>query len=486
LSPKNKKHKLLFLDTMNFAKLSVEQQGKILNIPKLPKPKALGRKPKNKTEFEELKKYNIQDSRISREFLVFLYNGFQDIGADVKTTLAQTSMSLFRNKYLKTSYYGLDVAGLDFIFKSYYGGRTECFKRGLAKNIKYYDINSLYPYVMKNFEYPDPNSVRFKKMSCLETIKQYHGFSDVIIKSPDIKHPLLPYRSKLKLIFPIGEIRGVYTHIELREALKLGYKIKFFGHTYYYVRSCRPFKDFVTDLYNLRLKYKKDNNNMEFVVKILMNSLYGKFAQRFNDLTNVVATDNITYNDFKRVNFHHEPLNNIFSRVSYDSKPAVFCFPEWASYVTAYARLEIYKYITKYNTIYCDTDSVFTTDTIKTGQNLGMMKLEAEVIEGLFIRPKFYGIKTKNKDMLRIKGINMYHITKQHKYKEFKNFVSKPEPMIKYEKFTKFKEAVSRVMIPGQIVQTHKQFNLNDQKRVWLKPFSIKYLSDSKPIEITE
>ena len=40
------------------------------------------------------------------------------------------------------------------------------------------------------------------------------------------------------------------------------------------------FTDFITDLYNMRLEYppKKTNDPMNYIAKIIMNSLYGRFG----------------------------------------------------------------------------------------------------------------------------------------------------------------------------------------------------------------
>jgi len=62
---------ITFIDTLNFARLSVEKLGKIVGVPKLDKPSFLGQKPKNKEEEEILKVYNFRDSEISKKFLEF-------------------------------------------------------------------------------------------------------------------------------------------------------------------------------------------------------------------------------------------------------------------------------------------------------------------------------------------------------------------------------------------------------------------------------
>ena len=45
----------------------------------------------------------------------------------------------------------------DYIKKTYQGGRTEVFKH-FGANLYYYDVNSLYPYVMSKYKYPNLDS----------------------------------------------------------------------------------------------------------------------------------------------------------------------------------------------------------------------------------------------------------------------------------------------------------------------------------------
>ncbi len=126
LDPKlTKRHKLTFVDTMNYARLGVEKLGKILKIPKLGKPACLGRLPKNVKEEKELLIYNIRDSEISCKALRFLYNSMYSLGASPKMTIASSSMSLFRNKYLKDTYFPHKSEILVDQLDAYFGGRCE-------------------------------------------------------------------------------------------------------------------------------------------------------------------------------------------------------------------------------------------------------------------------------------------------------------------------------------------------------------------------
>ena len=237
---------MIFADTFSIIPTSVEKLGKTLNMPKLKKPEWLGNKYKNNKEKLELRRYNAMDCKITREFMLQFQKFINELGAELKFTIASTAMNLYRHKYLDYPFdkeyiknFPDDTPVIDFIRDAYYGGRCEAFKRGInteKRVYRIYDVNSLYPSVMLN-EYPYPDSARINNYPNIETINKMHGVSDVIIEAPkDLYYPLLPFRSK-KLIFPVGTFRGVYNHIELRKALDLGYKIHKINRQIYYTKT---------------------------------------------------------------------------------------------------------------------------------------------------------------------------------------------------------------------------------------------------------
>lgn len=465
---------LEFVDSLNYASLSVSQMGKIINLPKYEAPSCLGDFPKNNEEWESLKEYNLRDSYITYKFMKFLIPAFEQLGATFKQTIASTSMSLFRNKYLDGEYFQPNEETLLEIFNAYYGGRTEAFGRGYFENQKYYDFNSLYPSVMKEFKFPDPNSLRINKSGELRYIQEYEGVSHVDIYCPYMRYPLLPYRREdKKLLFPIGNFSGWFSHLELNKAIELGYKIKKIHKTIYFTRMIKPFVNFVDDLYNLRLKYKSEENIMEYVVKILMNSLFGKFNQQFKDKENMMHEETIKFEDVKG---EFEIIGN-YVKIKQDAKPAPFCVPIWGVYITAYARLKLYNTIVKYKAIYCDTDSIITRQEIETSNELGALKLEMNVDKGIIVRPKFYAVKSGDSEYVKIKGLG-----KRLSYLEFMGLLVNKE--IEYTKFTKFREAIRRNLIPNETMIVNKEFSLEDSKRAWDGTFKIDEYQFSEPLDM--
>jgi hypothetical protein len=372
--------------------------------------------------------------------------------------------------------------------------------------------NSLYPSVMIK-EYPNPNSLRHCYKNSLEKINKYHGISDITFDCPYMKYPLLPVRTKDKLLFCVGKnIRGFYTHIEIRKAIELGYKIKKVHETYYFKETIYPFVDYVNDLYAKRMEYKKQKSPMEDITKLMLNSLYGKFCQKFLDKENIVSS--IIFDDTNKNIKSFEPYNdNNFVRVVEDREPSNFCMVMWGSMVTAYARLEIYKYLSEHNPTYCDTDSIITRHTIPTSEKLGDMKLEMEIKSGIIVKPKFYAIINKsskpmfckkcgclmelfdenynifrcvacnitsNRNKIKIKGIGI-----KMQMPIFLQTVFSDEHKISYEKIAKFKESLRRKLCINEVIPITKVLNLRDNKRVWDKIINYSMLNDSEPMDIT-
>jgi len=490
-SPKRKSSRksrksLEFYDTLNFAKMSVDQMGHHLGIPKLDHPMmvywehqedVLGKYPNTQEEMDYLEEYNIRDSEITYKFMEFFIKELEEAGGSFRITIASCAMSLFKNKYLGDfKYYQKDKETLREELQSYYGGRVEAFKRGPFHNAFYYDINSLYPSVMRDFEYPDPNSQHISNEDTTYYLK-YMGSSTVEVTCPKMHKPYLPYKVEgdFKLIFPTGTFKGTYTHADLNYAISLGYIINKVFKSIYYTQSCSPFKDYMNDVYGKRMFYKNKDDPTEIIYKSLMNNLYGKFGEKFDGVDSQIHKDNMTKTDFEKEHLQYGD----YYQISENIDPKSHCIPIWASYVTSYARIRHYPYLCSQNVLYCDTDSVITSDVLETSKELGKWKKEMDIQDGFIVRPKFYGLSNDEKEDVKIKGLplaisfkRLCGITCDEKF-EFKEFAS-------------MKQAIQRNITPNQIIDASKRFILDDDKRVWPGLFDNNTLQESEPIHIGE
>jgi len=495
-TPQDKKRaaKITFLDTMNYCPLSLKQIGEIIgelkqdwdfekeNIPEIGTPK-----------YEIFKAYNINDAKIARKYLIFLAEAFYSFGTRLRITIASTAEKIYRNRFLKdvvpNIFEQLPKEELVFCFLGYYGGRTEVFNRGPVYNRNCYDINSLYPSVMRDEVYPDTNTSRFINEGNMNLILTKEGFSEVDIEVDKMQYPLLPYRDEKtkKVLFPYGKFTGVWPHPELRKALELGYKITKFRRCLWFDKTCRPFKGFVEYMYGKRLEYKEQQSPMEFVTKIIMNSLYGKFGQKFDNKDtiyhiNALNPQMLIDNDFEFI--------KDFVIIKEDKEPSCFSIPAWSAYVTCYGRLKLYEYIIQCEPDMVDTDSVITEKQLPGSSLLGDMKHEYHAPEMIIVRPKFYGINPdgltgKSKREVKCKGMKtrLRYIDLVSKLIEYKQ-QGFETLNVEIRKFIKFRESLRRDKLVNSIEEYTMHFSLEDDKRVWGREFHHEIFQKSEPKQI--
>jgi len=313
---KDQSHRVKFMDTLNIFNTSLEKVGKdLLHIKgKTPEKFKLSSEDletiqSGKFSNDELKEiYNISEETINKvkgdnldynitdediEYcardceivlkVVQLFSNFLfQYGVNMSSTIASIALRLYLTNFLD---HEIKVSGYDGFFRnSYFGGRVEVFKgrKTWVDNVYYYDFNSLYPSVMFEAQYPDPETLKYQPFSSVEYIKKYEGVSECTVYVPkDVKIPPLPYRHGGKLLFPVGTLTGWWNHNELRNAISYGVKILKVHKTVYAKETISPFRDFVHHFYTMRKKYKEEKNvTGALFTKYILNSLYGKFGQR--------------------------------------------------------------------------------------------------------------------------------------------------------------------------------------------------------------
>lgn len=486
-------NKATFLDTLNYLPASVKELGKLVGVAKLPHPSCFGRVPATSEEWLFLHEYCRNDALISYLwFKQYIYSYFREHKLRFCNTIAATSMSIFRKKYLTRTFTIESRRYHDLAFKAYYGGRTEIFKRGSFDKVNYYDVNSLYPFSMLN-EFPDPDSVEYTKISSLHYIYCYEGLSYVEGWMPDQYAPPLPVRVKGRVLFPTGKIKGHYTHIDIRYAVECGFVITALGESLYYHKTVRPFDSFITDHYAKRLQQKKNNDPMQLMTKLVMNSHYGKYAFDYRTTNEIKHISHVSLKDIQRAKKVIE--HGEYFELYYESyRPTSYSIPIWSAYVTSYARILLHQVLRmkKETVIYCDTDSVFlVNDEIPNSDKLGDFKKEnKEPLNGcIFVRPKFYYAEKP-----KVKGV---------KWKKEEDGIERDprelflelldtcridqEIFAKYRTVVKSHDGTKRGKLQvNEIIQTEKTFDLNDTKRKWRETFTVDSQQDSEPRELSD
>jgi len=362
---------------------------------------------------------------------------FQLYNVDITEVITISSMALriFRTKYYddskeETRIYIPDDNQDRFIRGGYYGGHTDVYIP-YGENLKLYDVNSLYPYIMQNCLMPGG---RGEWLSDLRNAKleNLFGFVKAMVVCPkDMNRPFLPYKENTgQLIFPTGLFLGVYWSEELKYAEKLGYKV-YPLQALQYKMIKTPFKEFINDLYNQRLEAKKNGDEaLSFVLKTTMNSLYGRFGISPESTKTEIAVSKEEFEAGieKEGYYDFRPLGNdtyvmmykqsrraedILDDIKKDlSNSAVHI----SAAITAYARIYMYPHISREDCYYTDTDSIVIKGSLKEDMisptEIGKFKIEYDNIESaIFDAPKEYMLviglpdTDEKKNVIKFKGV---------------------------------------------------------------------------------
>ena len=189
------------------------------------------------------------------EVLVKFNNLIKENNGQLGLTIASTSLKTFQTGYLNNDIKMTNKESNDEMKLSYFGGRVEILRMMLPED-KYrcYDVNSLYPYVMFNNEFPISKPKTINNITPT-MIKELTGITKCRVKAPkDLYLPVLPYKLKLgghnKLIFPLGKFDGYWDNVQLAKAMELGYKIE--PTKMMVFKTDYIFKDYVTNFYKLK------------------------------------------------------------------------------------------------------------------------------------------------------------------------------------------------------------------------------------------
>jgi len=466
-----------FADSLNILKMSVAEIGKLLGFPKL----SLGTKLKSKkSDRNKDIEYCFRDCDI-------VYYGLQKIFEDAgcyKLTQASLSMALFRNSYLQKSIRHNEFQ--EHFFDSYYGGRVEMFKEGKCE-AEVIDGNSAYPFQMVSLNFPDPEKIgcamRPPIKLLLKWLRMYEGCAYVKVRHPEIWLGLLPYKSEGKLKFPVGEFNGCWNFNELRFAIENDVEILSVDKVFYGPAMESPFRKYVTELYNKRLTTEDEFESTR--IKVFMNSLYGKFAQRIKEEFTYLPdwrkqTSLITEHQRKRTFidlqlFNRDRLDAFLVTKAISTKNGLpYAIPSFASYITSGQRVHLAKKLLElkpYHPLYCDTDGIFVGKKckFKDEKQLGGWKKENKIItriNGL----KNYEFKYINKEGKLVSDYKIKGVPKSAK--------KLGENRFEFLSMIRTKEGLRRNQESGIFVKKEKEIKPVYDKRILLKS------GETKPIKL--
>mgnify|MGYP001772540117 CR=1 FL=1 len=476
--------RIAFLDTFNYFKYGEDTMGKLEGIPKI----------LTKEEYElPSSKWNSLIDEKAKEVVQrdteILYRHFMNFkkawGNMIGISIAETSLRVYKARYMPVRLISMPKSHELFIRESYRGGRTESYYIKKELPFLYFDINSLYPYVMATNKYAVSFYREEENYSLNWLEEDVENYSIFALIDYDFSHDYerLPIVVRVKIgnnykLTQKYSAQDVWlTGKEVLEILKEGGNVKIKKVLLYKQRDL--FSRFVYDLYKKREEYKKEAERgdqkakvMEKFYKLILNSLYGKFGQRIveriiSDDETILSyfediEDNITR---KNINGLYWTFHGSFATAKLSKSPKSSYPVSISSEITANARLynwKIQKIFGVENVYMTDTDSFVVNpkasiplDLIDDTE-LGKMKREYEKGATIYINaPKNYIVFDKDHKPIEIKRKGI------------------PKNAIEIEDY---KFAFKRILSPWELKNVNAIVEVEKVKEVKKMPDKLKYI----------
>lgn len=316
---------------------------------------------------------------------VYLYELISGFVSKFGVQITQASAAM--NQWKKISQQSLPNTSKEFydlLAPYYYGGRVECFESGIIDtNFSVLDINSAYPFAMLH-KHPYSGSYTHVE-SYIENADFY--------KVSCISHGAFPYRGEgnpgefAGLRFPNDSERRTFTitgweynaavKTKTVEKLKVLESFLFTDHV--------DFGEYIQHFYEMRKRANEKGNKAESLfAKLLMNSLYGKFAANPDNYRNfmIVPMDVIAGLGQTGWTFGGElgPWGLAEAPLNEDQK-RYYNVATGAS-ITGFVRAMLWQAIAdSEGVLYCDTDSIAVRSpgaSVELGNELGQWKNEGD------------------------------------------------------------------------------------------------------------
>lgn len=464
---KNKKRTIHIKDTIKLLPGKLDDIGKSFNIVQskgnfphdfatIENLNYIGKDPNNKGRNdlwnfkEEAIKYCTNDTEILYEIITkFRNNIWYDWKIDISriNTISSLAMKIFLSSFYNinnTPIYHTGISNEDILRMAYYGGTNLKFIDRID-NGYIYDIVSQYPNAIMR-DIPSGKPVFTDN---IENLENFFGFIYCEVTCPDrsvLKNPILPRRIKVdnieRIVIGTGTWKGWYFSEELKYAKEIGYIITPISG-FRFNRGVDIFKKYIDHFFIIKIQ---STDAKRILAKLILNSLYGRWGinrrssviilvkkEEYNNLKkvhNLISSINDTYDLIAVDEPVRNEIKNLISKsglMNEDQEKDLYSIEDtWkpnstavqlSAAISSYARISINKYINITDNViaYIDTDSVVVQNKLpdnEVGEDLGIIKLEHTINEGLFIRPKFYGIKNnKGEILIKCSSIDSSHIT---------------------------------------------------------------------------
>lgn len=325
-------------------------------------------------------------------FLHTLVTTFTETFGQKTLTIGTASMKQLKKVH---SFENLEASDDADIRKHYYyGGRVECFQKGVikapkGKPFKVYDVNSMYPYAMKSVLHPigkpthESRVIEDSTMFLSVTGHNYGAFPSVV-------------KGKIMFDVPYGTYH--VTRHEWDVACDFGlFDCERVERCVNYDGNTATFEAFVDKFYDLRLAARADKNEMmALFYKFILNSAYGKFGQNPDNYKEYTITDSKT--SMREDGWEPETLEYgdnyvVWSKPTNDTSR--YNVATGASITGAARSILLRAIATAERPLYCDTDSILCSDlplARKDSSALGAWKEEVRCTSAAIAGRKLYAL----------------------------------------------------------------------------------------------
>ncbi len=275
----------------------------------------------------------------------------------------------------------------------YYGGRVQCFEQGVS-NVRFqvYDINSAYPEAML---YAHPFSPEATTLTRPPASGKWHNqLHKCMVTLSCTARGCFPFRlgedpTKGDLFFPHDERTMRRYHVtgyELLAALELDAISNISIETVHVFQHSIKFEEFILDNWDKRAAAKLlGNKALDIIYKLLMNSLYGKFASDYSKYREYVICELDDVLAYRASGYDIDPViwsqgKRLMERKIAEEKHRYYNIATAAS-ITGYVRAKKFRALSIVDRpLYGDTDSIACIGPggLVLGTGLGAWKCEGE------------------------------------------------------------------------------------------------------------
>ncbi len=339
------------LDEVSYKYLHLKKTGKDLDIELVGSSESYWGK-----HYNEILEYCINDAKLTKLLGEWYLKIMQKLPLNIRSRYWFSSAYLaeywLRNNCFIPTLKNIPEEVIYYAYQSYHGGRFEVLSRGSLGYCYHYDINSAYPYHISQLL--DISNGKWVKKDYVPDGVDYGFIKGIYIGNEDnIIEPVMVYDKHALGVFPhfTGETIITLDEYNLIKKFDLGEFKIIDGWFFYSNTPLNPFYK-IKKLYEYRNILKKEKNDLELGIKVIINSVYGKFFEkRKSGMTGEWFT------------------GKLFN-------------PIYASIITSRTRCQIFElaYDNVNKVVSFATDSIITTKKIKVKESdeLGGWKMDRE------------------------------------------------------------------------------------------------------------